>query len=97
MNLSVVKIERYARYTMAVIAVLAVFAGICLRVGLISKAPFYHDEHWYLESSNSTFVIISEYTSEAECRQNEKAFTTCRSGRVLSEEARGQNTAINLY
>lgn len=97
MNLSLATIERHARYTMGVIAVLAVLAGICLRVGLISKAPFYDDELWYLESSNSTFTIISEYTSEAECRQNEKAFTTCRSGRVLSEEARSQNTAINLY
>lgn len=87
-------VERYARYGMSIVAIVAVAAGLGLRFGWISKAPFYHHDHWYLESSHSSFVIISEYDNEAECRKHEKPFTTCRSGKAMSDEARLQSSAV---
>lgn len=96
MKLPLGTIERHARYAMSVVAILAVLAGIGLRAGLINKAPFYHDDHWYLESSRSSFVIISEHADEQQCRDQEKPFTSCRSGRSLIEEARVQKAAFNF-
>lgn len=93
MTASLLKFEQRARYVMAVMAIIGVIAALCLRAGLISKTPFYHDNYWYLENHHANFVIISEYQNEAECRRHEKAFLSCRSGQALIEEARNREMA----
>lgn len=90
------RLERVARHAMAVVAVLGVLAALALRFDMISKAPFYRSDAWYLESDASSYVVLGQYGSQAECRRHEKPFTTCRSGRTLREAARGGKTATRV-
>jgi hypothetical protein len=77
--------ERTARICMSGVAIIAAFIGLSFKAGLISKAPVYDRQSWYLVSERAGYVVTSEVDDEAACRKREKSDAICRSGSSLAD------------
>lgn len=86
MSVSIIKIERVARYVMGCISVFALLAWGAFEQGWISAMPSYKSDAWYLVGGNTRFVVTSEYGDEAACRRAENASAVCLKGKTLMEE-----------
>lgn len=95
------KLERQARYVMAVVAIVLFLIFLCVQAGWISNTATYKDDAWYAVNDRGDYVITSEYATELGCRAgNMTTSLTCRSGKALSAEARNllagkRNTQLN--
>lgn len=89
------RLEKRARYIMGFITLLLVLVLGAFQAGWITSTPSYSykDQAWYVQTSQSGFIVISEYADEMECQRHASVSAVCRPGKVLSEEARaGLNT-----
>ncbi|QAU32922.1 hypothetical protein [Janthinobacterium sp. 17J80-10] len=87
MAVSIIMLERRARYLMGAAAVVAVATLAAFEMGWIATAPHYKENAWYLVGGNASFIVTSEYADEAACRREESASSVCRPGKALLEEA----------
>lgn len=76
-------LERSARRCMVAVATGAAIIGLAFQAGLLSMAPRYEAQSWYLVSNHAGFVVTSVVEDEAACRKLEKAPAACYSGRSM--------------
>jgi|GEM_PF-2885766 len=83
------KLERQARYAMAIVAIVLLLILLCVQAGWISNAPTYKEDAWYAVADHGNYAITTEYATELGCRAgNMTTSLTCRPGKSLSAEAR---------
>ena len=87
MAVSIVMLERRARYLMGAVAVLAIAGLAAFELGWISTAPSYKENAWYLVGGNADFIVTTEYADEAACRSKESTSAVCRPGKALLDDA----------
>lgn len=78
-------VERAARMCMGTAALLGATLGLCFKFGLVSTAPDYERQSWYLVMERGGFTVISVLEDEATCRKRESADAVCRSGSSLAD------------
>lgn len=76
-------LERRARWLMGAVATGAAIIGLAFQGGLLSMAPQYDAQSWYLVSEHGGFIVTSVAPDEAACRKREKAPAACYSGRRM--------------
>ncbi len=82
-------LERRARYSMVVIAILSIIAAVLYKSGLVTTEPTYDEQAWYSFSKHAGFVISTRHGDEAACRAEEQLpSTVCRSGKSLTTDRR---------
>lgn len=85
-------LERGARRLMSVVATSVAITGLAFEAGLLSMAPQYERQSWYLVSEHAGFVVTSVVDDEAACRKREKAPAVCYSGgNMQARPASGKN------
>ncbi|MBC7514331.1 MAG: hypothetical protein H7234_07845 [Herminiimonas sp.] len=85
-------LERGVRWLMCVVATGAAITGLAFEAGLLSMAPQYERQSWYLVSEHAGFIVTSVADDEAACRKREKAPAVCYSGGAMqARPASGKN------
>lgn len=85
-NLGAFNLERSARLVMGGVAVTAAIFGVMLESGVVSRAPTYERQSWYLVTSHTGFTVTSELEDESACRKREEPGSVCRSGSSMVDE-----------
>ncbi|MBC7500646.1 MAG: hypothetical protein H7315_09120 [Herminiimonas sp.] len=90
MSSKIMMVERRVRSVAVVVTVALVLAAGAVQAGLISRAPSYNFQAWYLVTEHTGFLVTSEYADEAACQRKRNATSVCQSGRTLIDHERNK-------
>jgi hypothetical protein len=79
-------VERSARLMMGGVAITAAVVGVSFKAGLISTAPDYDRQSWYLVTIHAGFAVTNRVDSEADCRKQENSASVCHSGTAMMNQ-----------
>ena len=80
-------LERTARRFMCGVASVAAITGLSFHAGLLSMAPQYDRQSWYLVSEHAGVVVTRVEPDEAACRKRQEGVAACHSGAAMQSRA----------